>query len=64
MAKRMIQVCLTPKLFNLYSDKKSIMVVVDGLSNLLNVLLKIEKIIPVSKVEEALEFKSYNGIIF
>ena len=65
MAKRMIQVCLTPKLFNLYSDKKSIVVVVDVLRATSSMCIAFEKgvkkIIPVSKVEEALEFKCYNG---
>ena len=31
MAKRNIQVCMTPKLFSLYADKKSIVVVIDVL---------------------------------
>ena len=60
--KRNLQVCLTPKLFNLYADKKSIVVVVDVLRATSTMCIAFEngvdRIIPVSKVEEALEYRS------
>ncbi len=60
--KRNLQVCLTPKLFNLYADKKSIVVVVDifrATSTICTAFQNgIDRIIPVSKVEEALEYRN------
>jgi len=62
MAKRNIQVCMTPRLFNLYADKKSIVVVVDVLRATSSMCIAfekgIEKLIPVSTVEEALEYRN------
>ena len=62
MAKRNIQVCMTPKLFSLYADKKSIVVIVDVLRATSSMCIAFEKgvnkIIPVSTVEEALEYKN------
>jgi 2-phosphosulfolactate phosphatase len=60
--KRKLQVCLTPKLFNLYEDKKSIVVIVDVLRATSTMCIAFEngvkRIIPVSKIEEALEYKN------
>jgi 2-phosphosulfolactate phosphatase len=65
MAKRNLQVCLTPKLFDLYADKKSIVVVVDVLRATSSMCIAfekgVEKMIPVSTVEEALEYRN-NGL--
>jgi 2-phosphosulfolactate phosphatase len=62
MAKRNIQVCMTPKLFGLYADKKSIVVVVDVLRATSSMCIAfengVEKLIPVSTVEEALEYRN------
>jgi len=62
MKKRNIQVCMTPKLFSLYADKKSIVVVVDVLRATSSMCIAFEKgvkrMIPVSKVEEALEYRN------
>tara|TARA_B110000444_G_scaffold84740_1_gene80075 strand:+ start:4516 stop:5238 length:723 start_codon:yes stop_codon:yes gene_type:complete len=62
--KRNLQVCLTPKLFNLYADKKSIVVIVDVLraSSTMCIAFEngVERIIPVSKVEEALEYRNWD----
>lgn len=65
MTKRILQVCLTPKLFDLYADKKSIVVVVDVLRATSSMCIAfekgVEKMIPVSTVEEALEYRN-NGL--
>jgi len=65
MAKRNLQVCMTPALFDLYADKKSIVVVVDVLRATSSMCIAFEqgvvKIIPVSTVEEALEYRN-NGL--
>ena len=65
MAKRNLQVCMTPALFNLYADKKSIVVVVDVLRATSSMCIAfeqgVEKMIPVSTVEEALEYRN-NGL--
>ncbi len=57
-----LQVCLSPDLFHLFSDRKSIVVVVDVLRATSSMCLAIEngikEIIPVSTVEEALEYKN------
>ncbi|MDG1850437.1 MAG: 2-phosphosulfolactate phosphatase [Flavobacteriales bacterium] len=62
MKKRNIQVCMTPKLFSLYADKKSIVVVVDVLRATSSMCVAFEngvkRMIPVSTVEEALEYKN------
>jgi 2-phosphosulfolactate phosphatase len=65
MAKRNLQVCMTPALFDLYADKKSIVVVVDVLRATSSMCIAfeqgVEKMIPVSTVEEALEYRN-NGL--
>ena len=65
MDKRNLQVCMTPALFDLYADKKSIVVVVDVLRATSSMCIAfeqgVEKIIPVSTVEEALEYRN-NGL--
>ncbi len=62
-----LQVCLSPDLFHLFSDRKSIVVVVDVLRATSSMCLAIEngikEIIPVSTVEEALEYKNGNDFI-
>lgn len=62
MAKRNLQVCLTPQLFDLYADQKSIVVVVDVLRATSSMCIAfeqgVEKMIPVSTVEEALEYRN------
>ena len=62
MKKRSIKVCMTPKLFSLYADKKSIVVVVDVLRATSSMCIAFEKgvkkMIPVSTVEEALEYRN------
>ena len=62
MAKRNIQVCMTPELFSLYADKKSIVVVIDVLRATSSMCIAfekgVEKLIPVSTVEEALEYRN------
>ena len=61
MSKKSIKVCLTPALFDLYSDRKSVVVVVDILRATSAMCIAfekgVEKIIPVSTVEEALDYK-------
>ena len=56
-----IRVCLTPSLFPIYSDRKSIVVVVDVLratSAICTALdLGVESIRPVSTIEDALDYK-------
>ena len=56
-----IKVCLTPSLFPIYSDRKSVVVVVDVLratSAICTALeLGVESIMPVSTIEEALDYK-------
>jgi 2-phosphosulfolactate phosphatase len=67
MNTRNIRVCLTPALFHLYSDRKSIVVVVDVLRATSAICVAmdkgVEKIIPVSSVEEALDFKGMENHI-
>ena len=62
MKKRSIKVCMSPKLFSLYADKKSIVVVVDVLRATSSMCIAFEKgvkkMIPVSTVEEALEYRN------
>ena len=64
MTKRNLQVCMSPALFDLYADRKSIVVVVDVLRATSTMCIAFEKginkIIPVSTVEEALEYRSTN----
>lgn len=59
--KRQIKVCLTPALFPLYADRKSIVVVVDVLRATSAMCTAfhygIKSIIPVSKLEEALDYR-------
>ena len=43
MKKRSIKVCMTPKLFSLYADKKSIVVVVDVLRATSSMCIAFEK---------------------
>ncbi len=61
MKKREIKVCLTPDLFHLYSDRKSLVVVVDILRATSAICIAIEnnakRVVPVSSVEEALDYK-------
>ena len=61
MKKKDIKVCLTPALFELYSDRKSVVVVVDILRATSAMCIAIEKgvekIIPVSTLEDALDYK-------
>ena len=65
--KRQIKVCLTPALFPLYADRKSIVVVVDVLRATSAMCTAfhngVKKIIPVSTVEEALELKDASNHI-
>jgi len=65
MDKRNLQVCMTPALFDLYADKKSIVVVVDVLRATSSMCIAfeqgVEKMIPVSTLEEALEYRN-NGL--
>lgn len=60
-----IKVCLTPSLFPIYSDRKSIVVIVDVLratSAICTALdLGVQSITPVSTIEEALDFKDKQG---
>ena len=67
MRKNDIKVCLTPALFELYSDRKSVVVVVDILRATSAICIAIErgveKIIPVSTVEEALDYKGRDNHI-
>ena len=59
--KRQIKVCLTPALFPLYADRKSIVVVVDVLRATSAMCTAfhygIKSIIPVSELEEALDYR-------
>lgn len=59
--RKQIKVCLTPELFPIYSDRKSIVVVVDVLRATSAMCTAfhygISKIFPVSTVEDALDFK-------
>jgi 2-phosphosulfolactate phosphatase len=65
--KRQIKVCLTPALFPLYADRESIVVAVDILratSAMCTAMhYGVSKIIPVSTVEEALDYKGREGYI-
>ena len=62
-----IKVCLTPSLFPIYSDRTSIVVVVDVLratSAICTALeLGVESIIPVSTIEDALDYKDNDNYI-
>lgn len=62
-----IKVCLTPSLFPIYSDRKSLVVVVDILratSAICTALdLGVKSIIPVSTIEDALEYKHKAGYV-
>ena len=62
-----IKVCLTPSLFPIYSDRKSVVVVVDVLratSAICTALeLGVESILPVSTIEDALDFKDNDEYI-
>jgi len=62
MGKRNLQVCMTPRLFDLYADQKSIVVVVDVLRATSSMCVAFEQgvkeMIPVSTVEEALEYRN------
>ena len=66
--KRQIKVCLTPALFPLYADRKSIVVVVDVLRATSAMCTAfhygMKKIIPVSTVEEALEYRDVDEAYF
>ena len=65
--KRQIKVCLSPALFDLYSDRKSLIVVVDILRATSAMCAAfhngVKTITPVSTVEEALEYKSKRDYI-
>ena len=65
--KRQIRVCLTPALFPLYADRKSIVVVVDVLraTSAMCTAFKhgIDRIIPVSTLEEALDYRDVDDVI-
>ena len=65
--KRQLRVCLTPALFPLYADRKSVVVVVDVLRATSAMCTAfhhgIERIIPVSTVEEALDFRDGENVI-
>ena len=65
--KRQIRVCLTPALFPLYADRKSIVVVVDILRATSAMCTAfnygIDRIIPVSTVEEALDYRDVDDVI-
>ena len=62
-----IKVCLTPSLFPIYSDRKSVVVVVDVLratSAICTALeLGVESIMPVSTIEDALDYKDNDEYI-
>tara|TARA_A200000113_G_scaffold78261_1_gene69137 strand:- start:646 stop:1377 length:732 start_codon:yes stop_codon:yes gene_type:complete len=62
-----IKVCLSPSLFPIYSDRKSVVVVVDVLratSAICTALeLGVESIIPVSTIEDALDYKDNDEYI-
>jgi 2-phosphosulfolactate phosphatase len=61
-----IEVCLSPKLFDLYSSKNKIIIIVDILraSTMITTLFEngAKRIIPVTSLEEALEYKK-NGFL-
>ena len=65
--KRQLKVCLTPALFPLYADRNSIVVVVDVLRATSAMCTAfhhgIDRIIPVSTVEEALDYRDVDNII-
>lgn len=65
--KREVKVCLTPDLFPIYADRKSIVVVVDVLRATSAMCTAfhygINKIIPVSTVEDALDYKGLDSHI-
>ena len=62
-----IKVCLSPSLFPIYSDRKSVVVVVDVLratSAICTALeLGVESIMPVSTIEDALDYKDNDNYI-
>ena len=62
-----IKVCLSPSLFPIYSDRKSVVVVVDVLratSAICTALdLGVKSIIPVSTIEDALDYKGNDEYI-
>jgi len=64
MTKRNLQVCMSPALFDLYADRTSIVVVVDVLRATSTMCIAFEmgvkKMIPVSTVDQALEYKVSN----
>ena len=64
---RKIKVCLSPALFDIYADRKSIVVVVDILRATSAMCVAfdrgVEKIVPVSTVEEALDYKNKDNYI-
>lgn len=65
--KREIKVCLSPDLFHLYSDRKSLVVIVDILRATSAICIAVQNnvkgVIPVSSVEEALEYKGKKNYI-
>lgn len=65
--KNRVQVCYSPALFPLYADRESIVVVADVLRATSSMCYAFEKgvrkMIPVSTVEEALEFKNHQDHI-
>ncbi len=65
--QNIIKVCLSPSLFPIYSDRNSIVVVVDILratSAICTALdLGVKSIIPVSTIEDALDFKDCDNYI-
>lgn len=65
--KKRVQVCFSPALFPLYADRESIVVVADVLRATSSMCYAFEKgvrkMIPVSTVEEALEFKNHKDHI-
>ena len=67
MKKREVKVCLSPDLFHLYSDRKSLVVVVDILRATSAICIAIENnakgVVPVSSVEEALDYKDKDNYI-
>lgn len=67
MKKREVKVCLSPDLFHLYSDRKSLVVVVDILRATSAICIAIENnakgVVPVSSVEEALDYKDKDNYL-
>lgn len=65
--KPQVKVCLSPKLFSLYEDRRSIVVVVDVLraTSAMCVAFKqgVRSIIPVSTIEEALDYKNKENTV-